>query len=163
MSRCQTHRLPLNTTPPKPYSVANHRLSYILNKAHVRKGIAMKRLAKAMLVMVVALIFQAPPAMSARAATADFELVDSEGFYARVVNLWYRRDVPIGFHGEIANGSPGDQVWIENFFRNVVTRATIPPGSTSVNTSDITQGTFRACGKAHDRPDVFCTGYHTRP
>jgi hypothetical protein len=77
--------------------------------------------------------------------------------YGRVIYLWYCHES--GWHGQIANGSAGDQVWLYGLTQNPTAFATIPGGQTSANTPDVggAGSPWKACGKANDRPEAACT------
>jgi len=94
------------------------------------------------------------------AHAATFDLIGSTSVHGRAVNLWRKTSEGPGLHGQI-KGSPGDQVWLENTWYQVIGKYTIPNGASEVNTSSIgTYGSkFRACGKAGNRPEVACTDF----
>ncbi len=93
--------------------------------------------------------------------------------YGRQISLHFN-DTDAMSWGVIANGNPGDQVWLDRSFNGGRTvtdsrlgLATTPGGSRTARTpmynvdqwSTNAVGALRACGKAGDRPETVCTAW----
>lgn len=78
--------------------------------------------------------------------------------HGREVRLWSCASGR--YHGEIANGSYRDTVWLQTYFGgqfHTCCTGEVPSGSTSGSTTDSRGGGWYACGKAFNRPETACT------
>lgn len=99
------------------------------------------------------------------------EVVSAE-IFGRVIRLYISDQDNMGF-GEISNGDPTDEVWIDRSFNagrdwdGKLGDAFIPPGTREVRTvmynvdnpSSRQIGALRACGKPGNRGDIACTAW----
>ena len=96
---------------------------------------------------------------------AGYELAAWAEGDGRRINLWVIQGHAGAWtwHGHLERGRPGDHVWTENTWGNVVSSAHVPQGKTGVNTGDwSSRGTFYVCGKGVDRPSGFCSSAGSR-
>ncbi|HCT80785.1 MAG TPA: glycosyl hydrolase [Micromonosporaceae bacterium] len=103
----------------------------------------------------------------------DREPVSSSIYFRRIALLFNDNDA-MGW-ASIANGSPGDEVWLDRSFDGGRSWATgsrlgatkVPAGASGwrtlmFNVDDWNNrgvGALRACGKAGDRPEIACTAW----
>ncbi|GAA4010765.1 hypothetical protein GCM10022247_36270 [Allokutzneria multivorans] len=120
-------------------------------------------LASALIAPLLALGSPAHAAPAGESVQQVPELAASVGLRGRKLNLWALR-TPAGdwnWHGHLEYGAGGDEVWTENSWGSVVSRAHVPTGRTSVDTNTWgSKGTFRVCGRVSGQE--ACSSYATR-
>lgn len=74
----------------------------------------------------------------------------------RAICLWNCNN---SFHAQIANTSQGDLVYLKGDTAGKTAYATVPGGSTNVDTTSVGPdgGPWHACGAISNRPDEVCT------
>ncbi|MFD6096411.1 hypothetical protein ACFVWN_11145 [Nocardiopsis flavescens] len=83
--------------------------------------------------------------------------------HGRRISLW-RTINPGGaptLHAGIRYGSPGDLVWLRSEHSSSrLHQRSIPAGASGVATPSVSTSVYyAACGKAHNRSDIRCTGF----
>lgn len=122
--------------------------------------LSLKKVVVGIATMTLAMLGEVAPA-NALASPDDYRALgcSQDGLAqvdGRAIYLWNCNN---SFHAQIANASQGDLVYLKGDAAGKTAYATVPGGSTSVDTTSVGPdgGPWHACGAISNRPHEVCT------